>query len=115
VLRVTSGHFLYVNGDLAAAGNIVVGDTVALGRRGLDVITHVSTVWSRGLYNPQTIHGDVVVDGVCASTYTTAVSPAFAHAVLAPALATYQLIGWATSALDDGSPVAGLFAIESIV
>ncbi len=44
----------------------------------------VDTVWERGLYNPQTAAGDIVVDGFVASTYTTFASPRAAHALLAP-------------------------------
>lgn len=103
VVRATAGHFMYVNGGLAAAGTVAAGDSVELGRGGADVVARVSTVASTGLYNPQTVQGDVVVDGVRASTYTTAVEPAVAHAALAPARAVYAAFGWSTSVLDEGS------------
>jgi hypothetical protein len=108
VLRATSGHYLYVNGGLVPAGSVTVGDTVELGRGGMDVVARVSTVLSTGLYNPQTVHGDVVVDGVRASTYTTAVAPALAHAALAPVRAVFSVLGWSTAVLDGGSPLAAL-------
>jgi hypothetical protein len=44
----------------------------------------VSTEWAEGLYNPHTMHGDIVVDGVHTSTYTDSVAPALAHALLWP-------------------------------
>lgn len=37
-----------------------------------------------GLYNPQTLDGRIVVNGIIASTYTTAVIPEAAHALLTP-------------------------------
>ena len=45
---------------------------------------------ARGLYNPHTLHGDVVVDGVLTSTYTGVVHPALAHALLAPLRQLYS-------------------------
>jgi desert hedgehog len=101
-LRLTHGHYLYVNGALAAAGTVAVGDAVELGGGAADVVARVSTVTSAGLYNPQTVQGDVVVDGVRASTYTTAVQPAFAHAVLGVARALWRLGGVSTDVLEDG-------------
>jgi hypothetical protein len=108
VLRATSGHFIYVNGRLSSAGAVAIGDAVELGRGGPDRVTSVSVVSSAGLYNPQTVHGDVVVDGVRASTYTTAVAPGLAHACLAPLRAAYGMLGWSTGALDGGSTLTGL-------
>ena len=43
-----------------------------------------------GLYNPHTLHGDIVVDGVLTSTYTAAFSPTLAHVALAPLRALYR-------------------------
>jgi hypothetical protein len=63
----------------------------------------VSKVLATGLYNPQTLQGDVVVDNVRASTYTTAVEPAFAHAVLTPLRAAYSALGFSTASLEAGS------------
>lgn len=42
-----------------------------------------------GLYSPVTAHGDVVVDGVVASCYTTSVRAQAAHAFLAPIRALF--------------------------
>jgi Hint module len=83
-LLLTSGHFLYVNGDLVAAKTVTVGDKIELGSGQTDAVSRVSVVMAAGLYNPQTLHGDVVVSNVRASTYTTAIAPAVAHRLLAP-------------------------------
>ena len=55
-------------------------------------VTHTHTwqvtrVVAEGLYNPQTMHGDIVVDGVLASVYTAAVAPALVrlHMISSPA------------------------------
>jgi hypothetical protein len=62
----------------------------------------VELVRGVGLYNPQTLHGDIVVDGVRASTYTEAVDPVFAHAVLAPVRAVYRWFGVEVGGMDGG-------------
>lgn len=83
-IELTSGHYLYVNGALAAASTVNVGDSVTLASGAKTAVEAVGSVSRAGLYNPQTVSGNVVVNGVLASTYTTAVEPTFAHAVLSP-------------------------------
>jgi hypothetical protein len=105
-LRLTPGHFLYVNGDLAAAGTVAAGDTVELANGDMDLVSSAAPATDVGLYNPQTLHGDVVVDGVRTSTYTQAVEPAVAHASLAGLRFLYRVAGVSTSLLDRGAPAA---------
>lgn len=47
-------------------------------------IVRIDTVVSRGLFNPQTLDGRLVVNNVAASTYTTAVDPQVAALLLFP-------------------------------
>jgi Hint module len=101
-LRATAGHYLYVNGGLGAVGSVTVGDEIELGYGVKDVVTKVTVVAGQGLYNPQTVNGDIVVDGIRASTYTTAVDPVFAHAILAPLRAAYNTLGCYSSSLEKG-------------
>ncbi|GAB0496275.1 hypothetical protein MMPV_007587 [Pyropia vietnamensis] len=85
-LLMSPGHYLPVNGRLAAAKTVVVGDTLAAGPAGEPVtVTSVKRVSSRGLYNPHTVDGGLLVDGIRTSCYTTAVEPRLADALLAPA------------------------------
>lgn len=107
-LRLTSGHYIYVNDELSAAKTVKVGDRIELSDGSLDTVVSVAVVQGKGLYNPQTVEGDVVVDGIRASTYTSSVEPAFAHAVLSPLRALYRVLGWSSSALDNGSNAACL-------
>jgi uncharacterized protein YjbI with pentapeptide repeats len=102
-LRLTSGHFLYVNGALAPASQVLVGDAVELASGAADVVVAVEAAVSAGLYNPQTLQGDVVVDGVRASTYTTAVAPAVAHAASAPLRWVFSRFGASTAAFECGA------------
>jgi Hint module len=107
-LVLTPGHYLYVNGALASSETVVVGATVELGDGAEATVESVSVVTKRGLFNPHTLHGDIVVDNIRTSTYTTAVEPAIAHSILlAPARAFYNaglgslLIGLLDSGADD--------------
>lgn len=101
-ISATGGHFIYANGALKAAGAIRQGDVVTLGNGEYSTVTEVEVVSLGGLYNPQTVHGDIVVDGVLSSTYTMSVEPAVAHFALAPLRAFYQLLGVSTSVFETG-------------
>ena len=89
VLQLTHDHYLYVNGALATAGTVRVGDMVTLASGSRATVTAVSTAWASGLYNPHTLHGDIVVNGVVTSTYTKAIAPGIAHAALWPVRALF--------------------------
>lgn len=101
-IRLTGGHYLYLNGRLAAASTAKVGDAVSLASGETSHITQVKSVKGTGLYNPQTIHGDIVVDGVTSSTYSTAVAPTLAHYLLCPFRTVYKTFGFSTTAFDKG-------------
>lgn len=94
VMRLTALHYLYVNGEFAAASSVKAGDRIVLGSGAAVEVAAVSTVVSTGLYNPQTVHGDIVVDGIVASTYTATVEPKAAHAILAPLRMVYNVFGY---------------------
>lgn len=114
-IKLSYSHYLPVyradvEGELVAgqvvAKEVAVGDWLVLPQGGstsstvppLDLVVSVSRTFSRGLYNPHTATGTVVVDGVLASCYTASVSPSVAHAVLRPfmflARIDRDLIGW---------------------
>lgn len=102
-LELTSGHYLYLNGHLATARTARVGDVVLTADGSTSTISRVDEVLLKGLYNPQTVHGDIIVNGVRASTYTTAVHPKLSHALLAPLRVLYARLGFTTAVLDKGS------------
>lgn len=93
-LTLSAAHLVYVNGVTKEASAVHVGDMVSIGDDGMEAsVIGVSTVHGVGLHNPHTLHGDIVVDGVLASTYTLAVHPRLAMALLAPFKAAYYLAG----------------------
>jgi hypothetical protein len=103
-IELTSNHYLYVNGQLSAAGIVKVGDKLTLGAGAQVEVTSVSRVWGKGLYNPHTMHGDIVVNGILTSTYTTTVHPTLAHAALWPVRALYSAgVDVVNHAFDKGS------------
>jgi len=61
---------------------------------------------ARGLYNPHTLDGGVVVDGFAASTFTAAVAPGVAAVALAPARAAFAA-GWGGVVGARWLPVVG--------
>lgn len=102
VLTVTEGHVVYVckGMERGCAKEAVVVDEVERGdgvwRIGKEeevelvrILAVRRRVFERGLYNPQTEHGDVVVDGVVVSCYTRFVEMRAAHALLAPLRAMF--------------------------
>jgi Hint module len=54
-----------------------------------------------GFFNPRTVFGNVVVNDVVSSTYTTAVQPTVAHATLAP-FRKRNKFGFSYAARDSG-------------
>lgn len=102
-LALTPGHYLYVNGRLVAAKTVRAGDLLQNTAETAITVEAVQMTRMSGLYNPQTVHGDIIVNGVRASTYTTAVEPSTAHALLAPLRVLYSRLGLATTLLDSGS------------
>lgn len=89
-ILLTPGHMIYyANGDLKCASNVIVGDILRLGDGKTSAVRGRSTKFKRGLYNPQTT-GDIVVNGILASTYTSAIEPTVAHSLLAPFRITFK-------------------------
>lgn len=87
-LTLSANHLAYVNGKLAAARTVRVGDKMTDAELGeLEVLEVRTGVRAKGLYNPHTAHGDIVVDGIVVSTYNAMsariVSVSVMHALLA--------------------------------
>lgn len=115
-LTASPGHYIYANDALVAAGSVRVGDELRCAGEGeAGVVVGVRRAVRRGLYNPQTLDGDIVVDGVVASTYTTALSAGVAHAALAGPRMWYRIFGGDAlgGALDGGSALLAQ-AVEAL-
>lgn len=100
---VTPGHYIYINEKLVPAGTVMVGDRLELGNGKVTTVAQVTRSIEEGLYNPQTTHGDIIVNGVRASTYTTAVDRPAAHALLAPFRGLFNAFGATTTLFEQGA------------
>jgi hypothetical protein len=84
-VTATEGHYTYANNILTPVGKVRVGQYLRTMRPGLaSLVVAVEPVRDFGLIAPHTLHGDVVVDSIVMSTYTDALHPTLAHALLAP-------------------------------
>ena len=93
-----------VNGGLATAATGAVGDALTLRDGSSATVTKVHTTWAQGLFNPHTMHGDIVVNGVQTSTYTQGIAPALVHAALWPVRALYAA---GVAVADENTLAAG--------
>lgn len=98
VLDATGGHYVYVQGGVKQMRRVQVGDWMVRAEGGWGRVVSIKLEVRRGIYNPQTVHGDIVVGGVVCTTYTEAIEPAVAHTLLAPLRAAYAILenyrGW---------------------
>ncbi|KAI0559042.1 hypothetical protein FGB62_169g08 [Gracilaria domingensis] len=101
-LALSGGHYLYANGRVVAADEVAVGDVLRT-ERGDSAVVSVSHEMRVGLYNAQTESGQIVVDGVVATTYTRAVDVRVAHALLTPLRAMFGSLG-ARRAAERSTP-----------
>jgi len=104
-VRLTPDHYLYVNGKLATARTVKIGDKLIAADGSAVEVEKIDQVWANGLYNPHTMQGDVIVDGIRTSTYTDAINPTLAHAALWPVRMMYSAgIDIVGDAFDHGTP-----------
>lgn len=89
-VRMSPGHYLYVDGRLRTAEKVVVGDMVTTATGESVPVIEVTKSVGHGMYAPTTMSGSLVVDGVLASAYTNAVHPSVAHWLLAPMRLMYR-------------------------
>jgi len=111
-LVLTSGHVLILNGALRFASSAKVGDqlscsVVASGSCSVVRVVPVKSTTSRhlsGLYNPHSLSGTLIVNGVRVSCYTSAIRVGTAHALLAPARGLFRAL-----AVDVTTPAISAF------
>lgn len=109
----TSGHYVYLNEELKVIEEAQIGDFVTLGNGRHAHVIRVSTELHNGLFNFQTVHGDIVVNNVQASTYTKSVEASAAHAGLSIARVVYSWLGLQMVSFHDGSFLAWLLPYGS--
>lgn len=104
-LIATSSHIIYLgDGRMIAVRHVQVGDSVILDNGTSDNVVAVRKSLRKGLFNPQTLHGDIIVNEVRASTYTESVRPSAAHGMLTVLRMVYRFVGWTWSGFQSGAP-----------
>lgn len=83
-LTATRGHFVHTPTGAKPAGSLRRGDFLVAASGDSVRIIDTRVVYGRGLYNPHTLTGDIVVDGFRATCFTTAVPLVPAQSLLAP-------------------------------
>jgi len=84
-LALSPDHFLYINGMAKPASHVKIGDQVEhflKFQQSVANVTRVQSILAIGLFNPHTLDGDLVVDGIRTTVY--AIQPDLAHYLLAP-------------------------------
>lgn len=103
-ITLTPSHYIYINdNELVKASVVRKDDMLSVVDMGLSKVIDISKVNKQGLFNPQTLQGDVVVNGIKASTYTSSVKISTAHAMLSPLRAVYDRLGLSFTCLDNGA------------
>lgn len=102
IIELTPGHYIYANRKLVDANTITIGDMLTLENGKKSAVKSVSYTTKTGIYNPQTEHGDIIVDGILASTFTTTIQPDAAQSLLAPLRAAFKAIGATCNLFDNG-------------
>lgn len=95
-LSMSPTHLLYANGRRVPASDVRVGDKLSINddiASQRAVVVSVERAEAPGLHNPHTFHGDIVVNGIVASTFTSTVRPSLAKILLAPFKAIYYVAG----------------------
>lgn len=90
-VTLTPGHYTYAP-TLRRAREVRVGDRLEGPNGERRVVDVLYDVKGKGLFNPHTESGTIVVDGLVQSCYTESVKVAKAHALLAPVRALWKAV-----------------------
>ncbi len=95
IIELSDGHYISTsNGGIVSARNVRIGDTLLSETGNTSVVTHIGRATKRGLHNPQTLDGNIVVNGIVASCFTEAIPEMMAVSILTPVRAVYRLGIW---------------------
>lgn len=90
IVTLSHGHLVHTADGAIPAGKLSEKDYVE-SVMGTVRVVRTRQVTKRGLFNPHTLSGRIVVGGVVCSCYTTAVREIVAHCLLAPLRAVYRV------------------------
>lgn len=96
----STGHMIYVNDQLKQAGLVRPRDILHDKHGNRVPVVRVARRFGAGLFNPHTLHGDIIVDGIRSTSNTHSVHFVVAQALLAPFRALFR-----TSGIDAGTKI----------
>lgn len=102
-IKMSEGHLIKTGGVWKEAGHLILDDELET-ESGKERIIKLRFTKTEGLYNPQVIGGELIVDGVKVSCYTKAVSMGVAEALLSPLRALHSLGVNGNWGFDKGAP-----------
>ena len=102
-LELTEGHYLYVGKQLKSAESVRIDDMLSLSNGTTEKVQRIRKVLNVGLYNPQTSHGNIAVNGVVTSTYTKSIHPRTAHSLLSPLRLFFRALRLSTYIFENGA------------
>lgn len=88
-IRLSPGHNIYLSGKIKAASEAIIGDSLFMDNSRTEKVVSVKVVRDIGLFNPQTMHGDIYINGVRSSTFTEIIEPNTGNALLSVFRALY--------------------------
>lgn len=91
-IELTPGHYIYLDGRPKMARLARVGDVLHLSNGSTTDIISVRRIQASGLFNPHTLHGDIIVNGLLVTSWTTAVAAPVAAVMLAPLRFPYMVM-----------------------
>lgn len=89
-LSLSPGHLLYLDGIPKTAGQARVQHSVVTASGAKEQIISIERRYKRGLFNPHTLSGTIVVNHILATTWTSALSPVVATSLLSPLRMLYK-------------------------
>ena len=94
-IRLTPDHYIFVVRnetmlEIPSQG-VEIGDGLVVGKASILPVVAISLVKSQGLYNPYTMTGRIVVDGVLASCHSSAMLDGLFHKLGIPLSTGYQV------------------------
>lgn len=106
-LTLSAGHYAWTQRGLVRAADVrPMSDSLLRAGGSFAMVSSTERVYSWGLYAPHTLEGNLVVDGFRVSSYTAAVPPRLAHALLSPLRLLYERVGLAAiNVMDYGASV----------
>lgn len=94
-IELSDGHFIYVNefDNIKAARFVSIGDYLLTASGIRSQVTSKMYVKKKGLFNPQTMHGNIVVNNISVTTFTETVETFVGHSLLSPFRAVFKGTG----------------------